>query len=305
VVELVAPTVADAGRIAELVNARSQALEGANEESTESVARWFAIPDLAPAADMRLAVARGGTVLGYADVSAPEDGTPRAAVDLRVRASAPEALALLFAWTEQRAAERAGPGGVIHYFVDEQELAVRDVLVAAGYAIVRGTYVMVRPLGPHLEPPVWPDAIEVRPFDEEYARALAVAHEEAFSDHWGHTSWTYEAWRAYNLGEGEDTALWRIAWDGDEIAGLCLNAPRRGDDDATGWIKVLGVRRPWRRRGLGEALLRDAFVTFAARGKQEAGLGVDAENTTNAVALYERVGMDVVRRSDTWERIVA
>ena len=84
-VELVVPTVADAGRIAELVNARSRALEGANEESTESVARWFAIPDLAPAADMRLAVAQGGTVLGYADVSAPEDGTPRAAVYLRGR----------------------------------------------------------------------------------------------------------------------------------------------------------------------------------------------------------------------------
>ena len=41
---------------------------------------------------------------------------------------------------------------------------------------------------------------------------------------------------------------------------------------------------------------------FAERGKRSAGLGVDAENTTGAVALYERVGMHVVRRSDTWER---
>jgi ribosomal protein S18 acetylase RimI-like enzyme len=31
-------------------------------------------------------------------------------------------------------------------------------------------------------------------------------------------------------------------------------------------------------------------------------LGVDATNTTRAAALYERVGMHAVRRSDTWER---
>ena len=64
------------------------------------------------------------------------------------------------------------------------------------------------------------------------------------------------------------------------------------------------MRRPWRRRGLGEALLRESFLRFAERGKRAAGLGVDAENTTGAVALYERVGMHVVRRSDTWERTV-
>jgi ribosomal protein S18 acetylase RimI-like enzyme len=69
-------------------------------------------------------------------------------------------------------------------------------------------------------------------------------------------------------------------------------------------VGSLAVRRPWRRRGLGEALLRDAFLRFAERGKRSAGLGVDAENTTGAVALYERVGMHVVRRSDTWERTV-
>jgi mycothiol synthase len=303
--EPVAPTVEDAGRIAELVNARSLALDGSSEESAESVARSFASPDLAPAADMRLAVAHGGTALGYADVSARVDGTPRASVDLRVRASASEAVALLFAWTKQRAADRAGPGGVVHNVVDEQERAVRSLLVAAGYAIVRGSYVMMRSLGAQLDPPVWPDAIEVRAFDEGHARALSDAHEQAFSDHWGHTSWTYESWRAYNLGDGEDTALWQIAWDGDEIAGLCLNAPRRREADATGWIRVLGVRRPWRRRGLGEALVRDAFVAFAGLGTQKAALGVDAENATNAVALYERAGMHVVTRRETWERTVA
>ena len=74
-------------------------------------------------------------------------------------------------------------------------------------------------------------------------------------------------------------------------------------DSVARWFALpdLAVRRPWRRRGLGEALLREAFVALGAAGKRRAGLGVDAENTTGAVALYKRVGMHVVRRSDTWE----
>ena len=69
-----------------------------------------------------------------------------------------------------------------------------------------------------------------------------------------------------------------------------------------GWVSVLGVRPRWRRRGLASALLLHAFGEFHRRGRKRVGLGVDAENTTGAVALYERVGMRPVRRFDTWER---
>jgi len=44
------------------------------------------------------------------------------------------------------------------------------------------------------------------------------------------------------------------------------------------------------------------FAEFARRGCTRVSLGVDAENTTGAVALYERAGMRQVRRNDTWER---
>jgi ribosomal protein S18 acetylase RimI-like enzyme len=56
---------------------------------------------------------------------------------------------------------------------------------------------------------------------------------------------------------------------------------------------VLAVRRPWRKRGLGYALLKQSFALFQARGFKTAGLGVDASSLTNAVALYERAGMHV------------
>jgi len=302
--ELVVPTADDAGRIARVINDRAVALGGATEESAAGVARWFTFPFIDPAADMRLVLDDDGSPVGYADVSGPEDETPRAWIDLRAVTGNRAAVELLFAWAQSRGAERAGPGGEIQFFVDERDAEVRDILARMGYASVRSSFGMERALGGELPLPVWPDGIVARPFEESEAEAVHAATDEAFRDHWGYVPTTFEAWSAENLGECEDPSLWRIAWDGDEVAGASINRPRRGEDEAFGWVGVLAVRRPWRRRGLGEALLRESFRVFAERGKRAAGLGVDAENTTGAVALYERVGMHVVRRSDTWQRIL-
>lgn len=302
--DLVAPTVADAARIAAVINARAIALGGATEESAAGVARWFTLPVIDPAADMRLVLDDAGAPAGYADVSGPEDGTSKAWIDLRALSGNPGALDLLFGWAEERGAERVGPGGTIQFFARECDYEVQERLAAAGYAVVRSSFEMECSLERHLAAPVWPAGLVARPFDERDAQAVHAATDDAFADHWGYSRTSFEAWRAQNLGDDEDFSLWRVAWDGDEVAGACINRPRRGDDETIGWVGVLAVRRPWRRRGLGEALLRESFALFADRGKHSAGLGVDAENTTGAVALYERVGMRVVRRSDTWERAV-
>jgi ribosomal protein S18 acetylase RimI-like enzyme len=301
VVELVVPSVADAGRIAEVINARALLLGRPSEESAAGVARWFDLPTVDAAGDMRLAL-DGETPVGYADVAAPEDGSPKAWVDLRALTDREDALLLLFGWAQARAAERAGPGGHVHFFVDERDAATRELLAGAGYAIVRSSFEMERALDGGLPSPSWPDGIALRPFQEKDSALVRAAHEEAFEDHWGYTPSTLESWRAYHLGGGSDTSLWQIAWSGGEIAGVALNEGRRGEDEAIGWVSVLGVRRPWRRQGLGEALLWASFAAFAAAGRRAAGLGVDTENTTGAVALYERVGMHVVRRADTWEK---
>ena len=69
-----------------------------------------------------------------------------------------------------------------------------------------------------------------------------------------------------------------------------------------GWVEVLGVRRQWRRRGLALALLLHAFGEFHRRGHKRVGLGVDGENTTGAVRLYEKAGMRPGRQWDVYER---
>jgi ribosomal protein S18 acetylase RimI-like enzyme len=92
-------------------------------------------------------------------------------------------------------------------------------------------------------------------------------------------------------------------------AGIALSQARPGEaptfhrvHEETGWIHVVAVRRPWRGRELGSALLRASFRALAACGMRRAMLGVDAENTTGAVRLYERGGMRVAHRFETWER---
>jgi GNAT superfamily N-acetyltransferase len=56
-------------------------------------------------------------------------------------------------------------------------------------------------------------------------------------------------------------------------------------------VHVLFTLRPWRKQGVGTALLRDAFRRLWERGERSIGLGVDAASETGAFRLYERAGM--------------
>jgi mycothiol synthase len=99
-----------------------------------------------------------------------------------------------------------------------------------------------------------------------------------------------------------DPGLWFLAMDGDEIAGLCLCSGRTTEDPEMGWVRILAVRRPWRRRGLGLALLGIAFETCRRKGCRRVGLSVDANSLTGATALYEKAGMHVLSINHTYQK---
>jgi mycothiol synthase len=165
-----------------------------------------------------------------------------------------------------------------------------------GYKPVRFSWRMEITLDSAPPMPNFPEGIELRPFSMEQDRAVYEAHEEAFSDHWGHTRGTYEEW-AHRFSE-RDPSLWFIAWDGGQIAGYSLCRYRMG----IGWVGTLGVRRAWRKRGLGEALLLHSFVELYKRGKNVIGLGVDAANPTGATRLYQKAGMHVASEYVIYEK---
>jgi mycothiol synthase len=150
--------------------------------------------------------------------------------------------------------------------------------------------------------PIFPTGIELRPFVKgEHDVAVWQAQNEAFRDHPDSHDWTLEEWRRNRVDEPEfDPSLWALAWDGDAnaIAGFALNRYRGG----IGWIRMLGVRRPWRKRGLGEALLLHSFGEFYGRGMKTIGLGVNAHNPTGATRLYQKVGMHAASEHVTYEK---
>jgi ribosomal protein S18 acetylase RimI-like enzyme len=147
------------------------------------------------------------------------------------------------------------------------------------------------------------EGIAIRGFRPEEARRLYEAHIEAFGDHWGAGMETYEDFRHHQLDAPDfDAGMWFVAWDGDEVAGYIGAQEKSREDPSRGYIPVLGVRRPYRRRGLGEALLRTVFGALHARGSRGAELHVDADSVTGATRLYERVGMSAHPRFATWEK---
>jgi ribosomal protein S18 acetylase RimI-like enzyme len=140
------------------------------------------------------------------------------------------------------------------------------------------------------------------------AETVYRADNEAFGDHFGHIEMPFEVGFAqfnHNLIDDKekfDPGLWHVAMDGDEIAGVSICSIERSDpDQPMGWVHTLGVRRAWRKRGLGRALLLHSFGEFYRRGYRKAGLGVDASNLTGALRLYENAGMTVFRQYDRYE----
>ena len=176
----------------------------------------------------------------------------------------------------------------------------REMHEAEGYKPIRFFWRMEITLD---EPPlasIWPEGIELRPFDVDAHTYLVYrANEEAFSDHWGHTPHPFEEWQHRMIeSENFDPSLWFVAWEGDQIAGYTLNRYR----NESGWVGSLGVRRPWRKRGLGLALLYHSFADFYKRGTKVISLGVDAANLTGATRLYQKAGMHVAAEYVTYEK---
>ena len=147
---------------------------------------------------------------------------------------------------------------------------------------------------------VWPEGVEIRPFVRaDHEVAVWQAQNESFRDHWGSHDVSFEEFVHSRFDDPEfDPALWVIAWDGNEVAGFSINRYRMG----IGWIRTLGVRRPWRKKGLGLALLQQSFGEFHKRGTNTIGLGVDASNPTGATRLYQRAGMVVASEFLTYEK---
>jgi mycothiol synthase len=172
--------------------------------------------------------------------------------------------------------------------------AAERFLLANGYETVRWYIDMLRPdLEGIVEPPL-PDGLELRPVTPDQHEPIWRANREAFRDHWGGSDESIEQLQRILDDPDTDPGLWLIAWDGNEVAGGVWNGVRPAENEALGvrrgWLESVFTRRPWRKRGLASALIGRSLRLLRERGMTSAMLGVDAENPTGALALYEAAG---------------
>jgi mycothiol synthase len=174
----------------------------------------------------------------------------------------------------------------------------RRLFEALGYAYARTFWMMRIELGTPPPPPRLPAGIAIRGFEPgtDDARAYA-ALSEAFADHWGQGFPTFDQWRHFCIqgaGTGFDPGMWFLAVEGDEVVGVASCKPTSPRAAGTALVDDLAVRRPWRKQGIGLALLHAAFGEFHRRGIPRAELGVDLENPTGATRPV-RAGGDAGR----------
>ena len=267
------PGPEDFAAIVVMGEAFDRALTGTGDWSEEDVAHdWRELAD--PERDAWL-VEEDGAVVGYATFQDDAEGCFQADGYVHPERFGRGIGSLIVELTERRAAEQLEivtlPRVVMHNTVLHIDRAARDLLEGRGYRPIRHFLRMQIDMAEAPPAPVWPEGVSVAPFhpDADLVEVHACL-QEAFAE-------------------------------GGEVCGVALSTAGQFD---MGFVNALAVRPAWRRRGLGLALLRQAFTWFWERGERRVGLGVDTENTTDALRLYERAGMRSVWQADVHEKVL-
>lgn len=279
--------VEDAEQVAALF---VEAFGGARMLDAREVASWLRDPALKQ--EHLRVLEEDGRIVGYGDVAARGDA-------LFIDLAAPGRWNELLDWAESQVAE-LGLKTASLFAPHEHEL--EHLAATRGYEKTRESLTME--IGFDDLPPDGDfGELEVRTYRAEDRGAVIAALNDAFSEDPFFQEATVERFDAMFVGRDDfDPTLWFLAWDDAELAGFALGYPQLGTDPDLGHVNWLGVRKQWRRRGLAEALLRHSFRELYARGKHRTALGVDAQNVTGALRVYERVGMHVTRRFGTWQK---
>jgi mycothiol synthase len=302
------PRREEAPGVAALMTAATSGWLGWAETTPETILDWWDSPAVELEEDARVAVA-SDELIGYAFLLPSERWRSTFWLELWTRggAAAENATAsgLLTALEPRTAALalRAQPAATVRLRtqVEASRGGLREVLEQRGFDIVRSPLRMLADLDRPQPPPSWPDGISVRTFVPADARALHAFQMEALGDTWEFVPEPYETWVAETEAAHFDPSLWWLAERDGELVGAMLCRVDAADP-GLGWLHVIGVRRSWRGRALGLALLHHALHELQARGLSRAGLGVDADNPTGARLLAERNGFRVAQRFWTYER---
>ncbi len=300
------PVTAEAQGVADLIAARDIADYGSTDASVEEVQNYWEAPRFDLQQDARIIVAPDGLIVGYEEVYPRSEDRLEFDGYVHPREAGRGLGTTLIRWAEERARQRVTEMQTTGQIILRGNTAAVDqnasaMFNAEGFALVRQFWRMEIEMIAPPDRPAWPKGTTARTMRlDRDERVVYATIEEAFADHWGHVPRSFEDWAQAVLHTNDfDPTLTFMAFDGNELAGAVVNRYR---DIA--WVGQLAVRRAWRKRGLGLALLLHSFNEFYQRGDRTVGLGVDAQSLTGATRLYEKAGMRVTQRYDTYEKVI-
>jgi ribosomal protein S18 acetylase RimI-like enzyme len=306
----------DAAEVLAIFHTISLKYVGEIEETLEELLETWSEPELDRERDTRVVVHPDGRIVGYAifdDAGRPE--MPYIDVYLHPDEWDRDAhtIPFLFAWLDERARENlvrvaADVRVALRGYTHNIDHFYKAALTAAGYTEIRHSFRMQIDFVDTPTPPALSEGFTYRTLapDEDW-HGVFDCFRDAWRDHYGYIERPYDehfAWWSRRWQDNFEPHLWYLALDGDTVAAICLCHTKMNDDPAFGWVSTLAVRRAYRRRGLGEALLRQSFVGLYAAGSRRVGLGVDASSLTGATALYEKAGMHVQVLIDLYEKVL-
>ena len=283
----------------ELMNAHQLSAFGEADVTAGELRTWLTSPSVDVERDIRV-LEQDGRLVGYVDVDRSNAEPPKWWCDLKLApdADADGVAAELVGWLEERVDE-----GRLRVWSSATDARFLSAVEGLGFESVRHSYRMEIDLV-DAGKPTWPAGISVRTLVEGEERRVYDALTEIWQDTSEPIDETFEEWSHWLTREETfQPSLWFLALAGEGLAGVSV-CRRDLVDPAAGHVDLLGVRRPWRRQGLGHALLLHSFDAFRKHGWTRATLGVDASSPTGATRLYERAGMSVYRTTVFLERPV-
>jgi mycothiol synthase len=166
--------------------------------------------------------------------------------------------------------------------------AARNLVEERGYQFSRLYERMKIELEGQPNEPYLPEGITIRSFQpDQDEETLFSIYDETFRDAWGYTKKDLSTWISQKKGDSYDPSLWFIVWKDSIPVGFLMS---RMQEDGL-FIDLLGVKREYRKHGIGKALLLHTFGLAYQRKQTTILLYVDSDSLTNANRLYQQVGM--------------
>lgn len=306
---------ADLPAIAALVNICQAADNLENRTTPDKLQQDFADPTFDVAEDLRLWRNAEGQLMAMAELwrQPPTDSfISYLGLTIHPAVRNGDLADVVLAWAEQRVLSLSAAWAlpvVLHAACRDTAEGQRSLIQRLGFQPERYFWRLQRSLTEPLPKVALPDGWCLRSVTADDAEPWVEMYNQTFVDHWNHTPVTVEEFHHWLTHSDYDANLDLVIESPEgqmaAFAGSVISADRNARlGIQEGHVCLLGTRRGYRRLGLARALLAESLRRLQWLGMTTATIGVDSQNPSGAVKLYQSVGFEHQRSSTAYRRVV-